>query len=112
MAEEQKQEQQAQQTQPEQQVQPAEQTIQKKAFLDEEKKSTLIFTIMSILAGYISYAQKNSYFAILIMVSLFAVTSFAVIKLFGKKEMNWVLANGGIIYIFLWFVSWILFYNL
>lgn len=85
---------------------------EKKLFLDEEKKSTLIFTIMSILAGYISYMLKNNYFALLIMIALFAVSSLAVRKLFGKKEMNWVLANGGIIYIFLWFVSWILFYNL
>lgn len=95
--------------------------IEKKAGISEELKSTLLFTATSIIAGYINFVltpTKPNFIppvsllvALVTMTAIFAATSKAAQKLVGKKDMQWIMGNGGAIYLFLWFVSWIVFYN-
>jgi len=80
--------------------------------MNHEKKSTLLFAVAGVLAGYISFLFKNNYYALGVLIIGFVIASFAVQKLLGKKEGKWIFANGGFLYILFWFVIWVLFYNL
>ncbi len=89
--------------------------------INEEVKSVLLFTATSIVAGYISFLltpAKPAFIpavslmvALVTMAAIFAATSKIAQKLAGRKDMQWIMGNGGAIYLFLWFVSWIIFYN-
>jgi|GEM_PF-855499 len=96
-------------------------TGEKKPKLNEEIKSTLLFASTSIAAGYVSFLLTPAKPAFIPAASLliafaataaiFLGTKTLVQKLAGKKDMQWIMGNGGAIYLFLWFVSWIIFYN-
>ncbi len=93
----------------------------KKGRIIDEIKSVLIFTIVSALAGYISFlltpskpaAIPTASFLLVLgaMIAVFLGTYMLIQKLLGKKDMKWIMGNGGAIYLFLWFVTWIIFYN-
>ncbi len=94
---------------------------EKKSRLNEEIKSMLLFTATSLIAGYLSFLltpARPAFIPVLsllsvfaIMMAIFAGTRAIVRKIAGKKETQWIMGNGGAIYLFLWFVSWIIFYN-
>ncbi len=89
--------------------------------INEELKSTLLFAATSVIAGYISFLLTPArpafiplaslLFALGSMMAILLVTVKIVQKIAGKKNMQWIMGNGGAIYLFLWFVSWIIFYN-
>ncbi len=80
--------------------------------MNDEKKSTLMFTASGIVAGYVSFLSGNNYYALIVLIIGFVATAFAIQKLMGKRKGSWIFANGGLIYILFWFVIWVLFYNL
>lgn len=92
-----------------------------KSRISEEVKSVLLFTTTSIIAGYLSFVltptrpnfiSGTSFLLILgTMILILLATSAIVQKIAGKKTAQWIMGNGGAIYLFLWFVSWIIFYN-
>ncbi|MFZ3078004.1 MAG: hypothetical protein WA139_06120 [Candidatus Aenigmatarchaeota archaeon] len=94
---------------------------EKKIRVNEEVKSTLLFAATSIAAGYVSFVLTPAKPAFIPAVSLlvafaataaiFFGTKMLIQKLEGKKNMQWIMGNGGAIYLFLWFVTWIIFYN-
>jgi hypothetical protein len=98
-----------------------EQNSEKKPRLNEELKSTLLFAATSVAAGYASFLLTPAKPAAIpaasllivlgIMIAIFFGTQMLIQKLAGKKNMQWIMGNGGAIYLFLWFVSWIIFYN-
>lgn len=78
-----------------------------------ENKTTIAFTILGIIIGYASYVLKNNYLSLVIA----AVFLFAGAELFKRifkinEKFKWFWSNGGWVYIFIWFIVWILFYNL
>lgn len=89
--------------------------------INEEIKSTLLFAATSVVAGYISFfltpakpaaIPATSLLLVLVtMIAIFLGTKTLIQKLEGKKNMQWIMGNGGAIYLFLWFVTWIIFYN-
>lgn len=100
-------------------------TSEKKWRVNEEIKSTLIFTAVSAIAGYASFlltpvlnptkpveiSTTSLLIVLAAMIAVFFGTNMIVQKLVGKKDMKWIMGNGGAIYLFLWFVTWIIFYN-
>jgi hypothetical protein len=85
--------------------------------LNDKKKSNLIYTIVGIVVGYFSFWVTSSFetnllqpfIAILI---LFLMAEILRIGLKINKKFKWFLSNGGWVYLFVWFITWIIFYNL
>lgn len=95
---------------------------EKKPKLSEEVKSVLLFTATSVFAGYASFilggvrkgapiSGTSLLLALGAMIVILLVSAAIVRKLLGKNDMKWIMGNGGAIYLFLWFVTWIIFYN-
>lgn len=79
-----------------------------------KSKSVIIFAIAGILMGYVSFLLKgqNMMAAASAMVVLYLLR-FAIAKMLKINEkMNWFMTNGGWIYILIWFIAWVIFYNL
>jgi hypothetical protein len=78
-----------------------------------ENKTTLAFTILGILIGYVSYLSRNNYLA-LMLAAVFLYVGYELFKRIFKinEKFRWFWSNGGWIYIFVWFIVWIIFYNL
>jgi len=78
-----------------------------------ENKTTIAFTILGIIMGYASYLLKNNYLSLGMAVVFLYVGAQIFKRIFKVNEkFKWFLTNGGWIYLFIWFIVWIIFYNL
>ena len=66
------------------------------------------------MLGYASFLLKNNLFAAALTVAGFFVGAFVLENFFveQKRDYKWYFSNGGWIYFFVWFIVWIVFYNL
>jgi predicted neutral ceramidase superfamily lipid hydrolase len=67
--------------------------------------------ILGIVVGVISNFLGSN----LLSLGLAILTIILVGSVFSKvykQKFNWVMSNGGWIYIFIWFITWIILYNL
>lgn len=86
--------------------------------MDELKQSRIslgIHSVVAIAAGWISVgvaAMSRSLFAIAMGLVILYAVGFAAQRATGQKGIKWWAANGLIIYLFVWFISWTLFYNM
>ncbi len=85
--------------------------------MNNESKSFWLFSILGIIFGYVSFLINKTLVSSLIpfVLSIVVLYAFAavlrqVLKI--NEKMKWFMSNGGWVYIFLWFVTWIIFYNL
>ena len=77
--------------------------------------SVLIYVVAGIVVGYISILLAPIAGNMLTIVGglvLAWVTGRVVQACLGKKEAKWLLGNGLVIYLFVWLIAWIFFYNL
>jgi hypothetical protein len=78
-----------------------------------ENKTTIAFTILGILVGYLSYLLMNNYLAVTAALSFLYIGMAAFKRLFKvDQKSSWFISNGGWLYVFMWFIVWIAFYNL
>lgn len=78
-----------------------------------ETKSTIIYVVSGIMLGYISFLVKDNYIALVLAVAfLFIMAEILKRALKINEKFKWFLSNGGWVYIFIWFITWIIFYNL
>ncbi len=83
------------------------------AYFDKELKSTLIFAILGIIVGYISFLMNNNLYAFVSMIILAVVGVLVMKKALNVTEgRKWWIGNGLVVYVFLWLITWIVFYNL
>ncbi len=77
-----------------------------------ELKTTLIYTIAGIIFGIISFIGGNENLALLFALVGLVVVQYA-LKTFYKinEKFVWFLTNGGWIYLFIWFITWIMLLN-
>ncbi|OGI12393.1 hypothetical protein A3K64_01010 [Candidatus Micrarchaeota archaeon RBG_16_36_9] len=83
-----------------------------------ETKILLVYIVVGIIVGFLSnlgrnlYGEVGNYIAI-VLALLFLVISTEINKKLFKvdKDFKWFLSNGGWIYLFVWFISWIIFFN-
>lgn len=81
--------------------------------MKRENKITIAYVILGILMGYLSYLLKNNYLSLTIAIIILYLGSEAFKRIFKINEnFKWFWSNGGWIYIFIWFIVWIIFYNL
>jgi preprotein translocase subunit SecY len=81
----------------------------------QSRASVLIYTVAAIAVGYASLQVAplaGNMLTILIGLVLAWVVGKLVQVFLGKKDTKWLLGNGIFIYLFVWLVSWIFFFNL
>jgi hypothetical protein len=83
-----------------------------------ETKTMTVYIIVGIIVGYLSelgrslYGATGNYVAISLALVFLVITAEVSKKLFKiDKEFKWFLSNGGWIYLLVWFISWIIFFN-
>ena len=78
-----------------------------------ENISTIAFTILGIIIGYVSFLLSNNYLSLGVAVVVLYIGAQLFKRIFKINEkLNWFWTNGGWIYLFMWFIVWIVFYNL
>jgi hypothetical protein len=85
--------------------------------LKDKQKTSLVYTVIAILVGYSSFLITQSYetnlyqpFLALLVLFLMAEIMKVVFKI--NKNFKWFMSGGGWLYLFIWFITWIVFYNL
>ncbi len=83
-----------------------------------ETKTMVVYIIVGIIVGYLSelgrtlYQAAGNYVAISLVLIFLVITAEISKKLFKiNKEFKWFLSNGGWIYLLVWFISWVIFFN-
>jgi len=80
--------------------------------MNKSRLSLVVHSVFAVLAGWLAvYIGNNLYGGVVGIVVLIAV-GFGVEKAVKEKGFKWWLANGLIVYLFLWLVSWAYFFNL
>jgi len=81
-----------------------------------ETKSLIVYVLIGIIVGYISslaritYGDLGNYLSLLLAIIFFFITAIMLRKILKKDEkFKWFWSNGGWVYIFIWFISWIIF---
>lgn len=80
--------------------------------MDKEKLVMLLNFAVGIVVGYVSFLLNSNTYAIASMLVAGIAMSFGSGKIAGGKDFKWWLLNGGMVYVFVWFVAWVLFLNL
>jgi p-aminobenzoyl-glutamate transporter AbgT len=82
------------------------------AYFDTELKSNLAFAIVGIAVGYASFLTNSNIGAFILMIVIGAAVAFILKrKLKITESYKWFFSNGLIIYILLWLITWVIFYN-
>jgi hypothetical protein len=78
-----------------------------------ENKTNVAFTLLGILMGYVSYLLNSNYLSLLVALVFLFIGAEVFKRIFKINEkLKWFWSNGGWAYIFVWFIVWIIFYNL
>ena len=85
--------------------------------MKDKKKASVVFAFVGVIMGYVSFLITNSletnllqpFIAILAMVFTSEIMKYT-LKI--KKDFKWFLSSGGWLYYFVWFVTWVVFFNL
>jgi hypothetical protein len=77
--------------------------------------SVLIYTIGAVIVGFASLQvspMAGNMLTILFGLVMAWVVGKVVQSMVGQKDIKWLIGNGLFIYIFVWLISWIFFFNL
>ena len=81
--------------------------------MDNGKKIMSLHLVAGVVAGYLSYIISDNIYALVVMLAVMTSMKYATNVLTKEKQKaGWWLGNGGLVYIFIWFISWVLFLNL
>jgi hypothetical protein len=86
--------------------------------MDELNKARVcasVHAVVAVVVGVISVyiaSFSRSLFAGVAGLAILAIMGFATMKLAKGKKAKWWLSNGVFVYLFMWFVSWTLFFNI
>ena len=84
-----------------------------RSYFDVELRMTAIYAIVAIIMGYVSLTINHTAYATLAAVIVLLALTLALRAAFKIKEgAKWWLGNGVIVYIFLWLITWTVFYNM
>ena len=78
-----------------------------------KNKSTVVYVIAGIIIGYISFLLNDQFLALgLVVLVLFLITEILKRVLKLDTKFSWFWSHGGWIYLFVWFITWVILYNL
>lgn len=79
--------------------------------MEKETITTIVFVVLGLVVGYISQFIGSAKLSLVTAIIVLVVVGNIIGKVFDEGA-KWWLKNGGGIYIFLWLVFWIFFFNL
>lgn len=79
--------------------------------MEKDSLTTIVFVILGVTVGYLSQFVGSAKLSLLTAIIVLVVVGNILGKVFDEGA-KWWLKNGGAIYIFLWLVFWIFFFNL
>lgn len=82
--------------------------------LTQTRISIGIHTVIAIVIGWVSVqvaAASRTLFAGILGIVILLVIGYLIEKVTGKKGIKWWFGNGVIIYLLVWLVSWVYFFN-
>jgi len=81
--------------------------------MKNESKTTIGFLALGVVMGVISFLLANNYLALLVAIALLVAGQQLFKRLLKiEQKFGWFLSNGGWLYVFIWLITWIVFYNL
>jgi hypothetical protein len=81
--------------------------------MEKKSISTLVYIIDGIILGYVSFLLKDEFLALGLTIIFFMLIARALKKALKLKEgFKWFLSHGGWLYFFIWFITWVVFFNL
>jgi cation transport ATPase len=116
---------QAQEAQQEDEAQEEEVEVGFMKFGDELSQSRLsvsVHLIAAMIMGWASFTLKaviyrgsetySNWYAVFLGFAVLIGLGFTLERALGKKGVKWWLGNGGVVYVFVWVVAWVLLFNL
>lgn len=82
--------------------------------LTRTRISVAIHAVVAILTGWVCVqvaAMSRTLFAGILGLVILIIIGYVTEQVIGKKGIKWWLSNGVIIYILVWLVSWVYFFN-
>ena len=79
--------------------------------LKDSRISVVVHAIAAVTVAYAS-VQMGGLLAGVLGLAVLIALGFLLQKVTGKRGLKWWLSNGLIIYLFLWLVGWIFFFNI
>ncbi len=80
--------------------------------LNASRVSLAIHTVAGVIAGYASVLFDRAIYSFGLAILILLITGYVTEFLLKKKGIKWWMANGGVLYILVWLVTWIYFFNL
>lgn len=81
--------------------------------MDLDQRVTIVFTVMGIFAGVISYYLSSpTILAIVSPLPLYVVTVSIITKLVKDKKIKQMVYNSAVTFVLVWLLVWIFLYNL
>ncbi len=74
--------------------------------------SVILHVVTGIIAGFLSVTLGTTLYAVGVAILLLLASGYLAEKLIKKKGIKWWIGNGAIIYLLVWLVTWIFFFNL
>lgn len=83
-----------------------------KKWFTQELQVILLFTVIAIVIGYISFLMNSSLSSLIIAVAVLAGSALLIKRLLKIKQPAKWWFNPAIVYLFIWIIVWTIFYNL
>jgi hypothetical protein len=80
--------------------------------LNVSRISLGIHTAMGAVAGYLSMFMEGALYSLVLAIVILVITGYVTELILKKKGMKWWMSNGGVLYILVWLVTWIFFFNM
>jgi len=73
--------------------------------------SVILHVVTGTIAGYLSFFLVSTLYGVGAAIAILLASGYLAEKLVKKKGLKWWIGNGAIIYLIVWLVSWIFFFN-
>ncbi len=80
--------------------------------LNTSRVSLGIHIVMGAVAGYLSMFMGMALYSLGLAILILIITGYATQFILKKKGIKWWMSNGGVLYILVWLVAWIFFFNM
>ena len=81
--------------------------------MENKSISTIIYVVAGVVLGYVSFMLNDHLISLAIAIAFLVVIAGVMKKLLKIDEgFKWFLSHGGWLYLFIWFITWVIFFNL
>lgn len=80
--------------------------------LNVSRISLGVHIVMGAVAGYLSMFMEGALYSLGLAILILIITGYSTELILKKKGIKWWMSNGGVLYILVWLVAWIFFFNM